>query len=73
MKHEAGFVAEDTVDGTVSSLRRYSALTPDERAALRPRARKCFHEEFDFSTTAKKVLESLEQLARSTPRYQPCP
>jgi glycosyltransferase involved in cell wall biosynthesis len=71
MKHSAGFVAPDTLDGTVGSLARYAALSPDARAALRPLALQCFHEEFDFNTTSKKVLESIEALARSTPRYQP--
>jgi len=71
MKHEAGFIGPDTLEGTTASLRRYSALTPEQRAALRPRALQCFRDEFDFATTSKKVLENIEALARSTPRYQP--
>jgi glycosyltransferase involved in cell wall biosynthesis len=70
MKHDAGFVSPDTLDGTIASLNRYAALSEDARAALRPRALQCFHQEFDFSTTSKKVLESIDQLALFTPRYK---
>jgi len=68
---EAGFVGEDTVAGTTASLERWSALTADEIAALRARALKCFHDEFDFNITSRKVLENVETLARATPRYKP--
>ncbi|HWB33416.1 MAG TPA: glycosyltransferase [Acidobacteriaceae bacterium] len=72
-RHGAGFIAPDTLEGTIASLNRYTALTPDQRDAMRHRALECFRQEFDFNTTAKKVLESVEQLARSTPRYKPEP
>jgi glycosyltransferase involved in cell wall biosynthesis len=68
---EAGFVADDTVEGTSASLQRWSALTSTEIAAMRIRAKKCFNEMFDFNVTSRKVLENVEQLARSTPRYKP--
>ena len=66
LKHEAGFVAPDTLEGTQASLNRYTALTGEERAAMRARSLTCFRLEFDFSTTSVKVLENIEQLARST-------
>jgi glycosyltransferase involved in cell wall biosynthesis len=71
VKHQAGFVDIDTVEGTKSLLRRWAAQTPEEIAALRIRARKCFHDEFDFNQTARKVLANVESLARTTPRYRP--
>lgn len=68
--YEAGFVANDTIEGTTASMRRWSELATDDIAALRIRSRKCFNEMFDFNVTSKKVLENVEQLARSTPRYR---
>jgi glycosyltransferase involved in cell wall biosynthesis len=67
----AGFVAEDTIEGTAASLRRWSALTAGEIAAMRARAKKCFNEMFDFKVSSRKVLENVEEVARSTPRYKP--
>ncbi len=64
-KHSAGFVAPDTVEGTIASLTRYTALTDDQRSAMRASAFECFHQEFDFSTISVKVLENLEVLAHS--------
>jgi glycosyltransferase involved in cell wall biosynthesis len=69
--HEAGFVAEDTMEGTRASLHRWSTLTAEEIAAFRLRSRNCFENEFDFNHTSRKVLENVEQLARATPRYKP--
>ncbi len=71
VSHDAGLVGKDTIDGTKDSLRRWSALTPDEIAAFRTRSRKCFQDEFDFNRTSQRVLENVEQLARATPRYKP--
>jgi glycosyltransferase involved in cell wall biosynthesis len=67
----AGFVGDDTIDGTTASLQRWSTLTADEIAEMRVRAKKCFNEMFDFNVTSRKVLENVEALARSTPRYKP--
>jgi len=69
--HDAGFAGEDTMEGTTTLLRRWSALTPAEIAALRIRSRTCFESEFDFYHSSRKVLENVEQLARATPRYKP--
>jgi glycosyltransferase involved in cell wall biosynthesis len=69
--HDAGFVGEDTMEGTAASFRRWSALTAQEIAALRIRAKTCFEQEFDFSHTSKRVLENVEELARTTSRYKP--
>jgi glycosyltransferase involved in cell wall biosynthesis len=71
VSHDAGMVGNDTIEGTRDSLRRWSALTMEEIAALRIRARKCFEDEFDFNRTSQRVLENVEQLARATPRYKP--
>jgi glycosyltransferase involved in cell wall biosynthesis len=65
LRHRAGLVAPDTLEGTIDSLSRYTALTNEERAAMSTRALECFRQEFDFNTTSAKVLENIEQLARS--------
>jgi glycosyltransferase involved in cell wall biosynthesis len=65
LRHSAGFVAPDTLPGTVDSLARYSALTEEARAVLRACALECFRQEFDFAANSVRVLENIEQLARS--------
>ncbi|HWG17455.1 MAG TPA: glycosyltransferase, partial [Acidobacteriaceae bacterium] len=65
LRNQAGLVAPDTLGGTLDSLTRYTALTAGERAAMSTGALECFRQEFDFSTTSVKVLENIEQLARS--------
>ena len=67
----AGFVGADTVEGTKSSLLGWAALSAEEIAALRIRARKCFHHKFDYHLTSKRAMENVECLARATTRYQP--
>ena len=64
--YSAGFVGEDTVADTSASLQRWSNLTREEIAALRINSRRCFAEMFDFNVTSKKVIENVEELARST-------
>jgi glycosyltransferase involved in cell wall biosynthesis len=71
VNYSAGLVGTDTLEGTKASLQRWSALTAEEIAALRVHSKLCFSEMFDFNATSKKVLENVEQLARSTPRYKP--
>jgi len=65
--HRAGMVFEDTLEGTSSILHRWSELSPEEIAALRGQARRCFDEQFNFTTTSKKVLETIERVAGARP------
>ena len=67
----AGFVGKDTIEGTKASLRGWAALSAAEIAELRIRARKCFHNEFDYHMTSERAMESVESLARATTRYKP--
>jgi glycosyltransferase involved in cell wall biosynthesis len=71
MSYSAGFVEEDTIEGTSTSLRRWVALTAEEIAALRLRSKQCFIEMFDFNRSAEKVLRNLEELSQSSPRAKP--
>jgi glycosyltransferase involved in cell wall biosynthesis len=66
----AGLVCDDTVEGTRSSLCRWSALTVEEVRALRSRSKKCFEDLFDYRITAKKVLDNIEVMAEANPRYK---
>jgi glycosyltransferase involved in cell wall biosynthesis len=63
----AGLINEDSVEGTIASLKRWSELSPEEISAVRGRSRKCFNELFDFNATSRKVLAIVEQLAQGSP------
>jgi glycosyltransferase involved in cell wall biosynthesis len=65
----AGLVCADTVEGTKASLGQWSALTPLEIAEVRIRSRKCFDELFNYRATSKKVLNNIERMATTNPRY----
>jgi glycosyltransferase involved in cell wall biosynthesis len=67
----AGLVGKDTIEGTSASLLSWSKLSPEEISRFRTRSRACFQQRFDFHRTSRLVLENVEQLARSTPRYNP--
>jgi glycosyltransferase involved in cell wall biosynthesis len=67
----AGLVETDTIDGTSKSLTRWSEMSLEQISEFRANAKQCFHQKFDFNQTSKVVLENIEQLARSTPRYKP--
>jgi glycosyltransferase involved in cell wall biosynthesis len=69
--YRAGLVGQDTLDGTVGSLRRWAELSAEEIADARIRCKKCFDELFNLSITSRKVLENVEHVARSNPRYVP--
>lgn len=67
----AGLVADDTVAGTTASFEHYASLSSEEAATLRANSKACFSQSFDFNATSKMVIQNVEQLARSTPRYKP--
>jgi glycosyltransferase involved in cell wall biosynthesis len=60
----AGFVASDTVDGTVSSLRRWLELEPLLAAAMRTQARQTFYRRFTVEAMSKDLLRVLQTGAR---------
>jgi glycosyltransferase involved in cell wall biosynthesis len=64
----AGLVGADTIEGTEGSLRAWAALSSEEIAAMRVRARRCFEEEFDFNRTFQKVMENVECVAEGRKR-----
>jgi glycosyltransferase involved in cell wall biosynthesis len=60
----AGLIVEDTVESTVDGLQRWLALTDDERARLRERARGCFAEHFDIRRSIAGLTALVESSAR---------
>ena len=60
----AGIVGSDTVEGTIASLKHWSALSAEDRARFRSNSRRCFEEQFDYQQTSRTILESIEILFR---------
>lgn len=60
----AGFVDEDTVDGTVRNLRRWLALDADGYAGMSARAHRCFASRYGIRRTAQRLVEILQEQAR---------
>jgi glycosyltransferase involved in cell wall biosynthesis len=63
--YRAGLVNKDTVEETIASLKRWSELTGEEIAAMGVRSKECFDELFNYNATSRKVLCTVEELARS--------
>ena len=60
----AGFVAEDTVAGTVQNLQRWLALDGSAYSQMSERARHCFSQRFHIERAAKCLLEILREHGR---------
>lgn len=58
----AGFVADDSVDGTVRSLGRWLDLPAQERAALRERAQQCYLSRFRMQAVAERMLNLIQRV-----------
>jgi glycosyltransferase involved in cell wall biosynthesis len=56
----AGFVAPDTVAGTISLLTRWQQLPESERRTMQRNARQCFQQHFDIEHSAARLLEAIE-------------
>jgi hypothetical protein len=55
----AGFVEADTLPGTCTLLRRWLQLTPQARAALRPRARSCFENRYRIDNASSSFTREI--------------
>lgn len=60
----AGFVDEDTVDGTVRNLRRWLTLDVNGYAAMSDRARLIFATRFHISRAAERLVEIIREYRR---------
>jgi glycosyltransferase involved in cell wall biosynthesis len=65
-RYEAGFVDDDTVEGTARSMRRWLAMTPDQWRHMSQNARRCFAECFEISAAARHVVEQIERRIAET-------
>ncbi len=62
----AGLVAPDTLDGTVSLLERWLALSADARQQMGERARACFTARFEIRRATENLLAVI-RANRTTP------
>ena len=60
----AGFVDEDTVNGTVRNLQRWLALGADSYADMCVHAQKCFATQFHIRRAAERLLEIIREYGR---------
>lgn len=56
----AGFVHDDTVEGTITSLRQWLALTVYEKEQMGFRGEELFSQRFDFASVAMNLISVLE-------------
>lgn len=54
-----GFVEDDTLEGTERLLSKWTSLSPDERRAMRTKARQCFEENFEITKAAESLLDAI--------------
>lgn len=58
----AGLVAPDNLEGTESLLRRWCALSPEEKDGMRRSARALFEHSFDVRNTAPALIATIRSL-----------
>ena len=55
----AGFVDDDTQNGTIKILQNWISLADSEKAAMNLNARKCFEIHFSVDSFAEKILSAV--------------
>ncbi len=63
VKTGAGFVSQNTVEGTAEILNRWLAVSKNERARMRENARRCFERYYDVDAVAVRLTQVLESVA----------
>jgi glycosyltransferase involved in cell wall biosynthesis len=66
--HQAGFICQDSIEGTRTALNRWAGLSAHEALKMRDGTLKCFDEHFNYDVIAGKVLEITESIAREIRR-----
>lgn len=61
----AGLMELDTPEGTVNLLRRWIAMSPDERSAMAKRAYECFNARYNMRENAKTIIRLFEMASGS--------
>lgn len=59
----AGFIDEDTVQGTINNLEKWLALDSESYTAMSERAKICFKNRFHIQRAAERLLEIIEEHA----------
>ncbi|RJQ40338.1 MAG: glycosyltransferase [Anaerolineaceae bacterium] len=57
---EAGFVGQDTLVGTMNSLRQWLELSDIEKEKMRENAKKCFFKYFEINSSAKNFIKTIQ-------------
>ena len=60
----AGFVDDDTVNGTVRNLQRWLSLSKEDYDRMSARAQECFAERFHVRAAAERLVEIIQDGAR---------
>ena len=56
---DAGFAAGDTLEGTLATLRRWLALSPDQRTAMKASAAACYQNHFHMAAAVRRLAETV--------------
>lgn len=62
-RDEAGFVADDSVDGTEANLRNWLALSDQQYLAMCDRAKESFSSRFHIERAAERLIEIIKRTA----------
>ncbi len=54
---QAGYVEQDTLEGTVALLRRWAHTSPEEREHMRTLSRECWRGKFDSAGTSRAIID----------------
>jgi len=66
MRGYCGFVDADTLQGTISLIRRFSKLSPREISAMRDRAIECYKNNFLPESVAEKLECLIQKISKET-------
>lgn len=59
-EYQAGFVSDDTLEGVVSLIRQWIALSEAEKNKMRKKAWQCFLQYYEISKTVRNFMEEIE-------------
>ncbi|MCU1322868.1 MAG: glycosyl transferase group 1 [Acidobacteriaceae bacterium] len=60
-EEHAGLMESDTPEGTVNLLRRWIAMSHEQKQVMGKRAMECFHEHYDMQENAKAILRLFDR------------
>ncbi|MGC2166833.1 MAG: glycosyltransferase, partial [Gallionella sp.] len=60
-EYQAGYVADDTLAGTIDNFEHWLAMTQDELTAMKVRAKNCFANRFHVQRAATRLLEIIQE------------